>query len=241
MSDLGQLTQAQLAPIMSVKGLGLSLGGHQLLDDINLHSYEAGVTLVMGANGAGKSLLLRSLHGLLPAKGEVRFFDKGRGDSSAKQAMVFQKPTLLRRTVMQNMEFAAPKGCSQSEIDGLLSEVHLREKAAQPARRLSGGEQQRLALARALLTRPQILFLDEPTASLDPASVVIIEKLILRAAQDGVKAIFVSHDIGQAKRLAADVVFLHKGKVTEHSNANLFFNDPQSPEAQAYLAGEILI
>lgn len=241
MSDLGQLTQAQLAPIMSVKGLGLSLGGQQLLDDINLHSYEAGVTLVMGANGAGKSLLLRSLHGLLPAKGEVRFFDKDAGDSSAKQAMVFQKPTLLRRTVMQNMEFAAPKGCSQREIDELLSEVHLREKAAQPARRLSGGEQQRLALARALLTRPQILFLDEPTASLDPASVVIIEKLILRAAQDGVKAIFVSHDIGQAKRLAADVVFLHKGKVTEHSNANLFFNDPQSPEAQAYLAGEILI
>ena len=130
---------------------------------------------------------------------------------------------------------------SLSDIDTLLEEVHLKEKADQPARRLSGGEQQRLALARALLTRPKILLLDEPTASLDPGSVMIIERLILEASSAGVKVIFVSHDIGQAKRLAADVVFLHQGAITEHSTAQHFFSKPSSREAQAYLAGELLI
>lgn len=228
-------------PIFGVNGLHLSLGGQELLRDLNLRCYESGVTLVMGANGAGKSLFLRSLHGLLPAEGEIKFAGRALAETHAEQAMVFQKPTLLRRTVRQNMEFAAPAGATQGEIDTLLNEVHLREKADQPARRLSGGEQQRLALARALLTRPKILLLDEPTASLDPASVMIIERLILDASNAGVKVIFVSHDIGQAKRLAADVVFLHQGEITEHSAAQHFFSKPSSREAQAYLAGELLI
>ncbi|HSG03090.1 MAG TPA: ATP-binding cassette domain-containing protein [Marinobacterium sp.] len=240
MSDLGQA--AQVKPrVLSLKGLSLRLGGKALLNDITLSSCEPGITLVMGANGAGKSLFLRTLHGLLPAEGQIHFFDRTADQFQAQQAMVFQRPTLLRRTVLQNMEFAAPKNCARDEIDKLLHEVHLTQKATEPARRLSGGEQQRLALARALLTRPRILLLDEPTASLDPASVMIIEKMILRAAEDGVKAIFVSHDIGQAKRLAAEVIFLHKGRMTEHCSATTFFDEPRSMEAKAYLAGELLI
>lgn len=228
-------------PVLSVKDLRLSLGGQQLLRGLDLDCCESGVTLVMGANGAGKSLFLRSLHGLLPAEGEIRFAGQLLEHTRDQQAMVFQKPTLLRRTVRQNMEFAVPDKDSGHSIDWLLSEVHLLDKAELPARRLSGGEQQRLALARALLTRPKILLLDEPTASLDPGSVMIIERLIRDAAAAGVKVIFVSHDIGQAKRLAADVVFLHQGEITEHSSAHTFFNDPVSREAQAYLAGELLI
>jgi len=228
-------------PVLAVRSLRLSLDGQELLRGLNLHCYEAGVTLVMGANGAGKSLFLRSLHGLLPAEGVIEFAGRSLSETQSEQAMVFQKPTLLRRSVEQNMQFAAPEGTSIAQINALLSEVHLNEKATQPARRLSGGEQQRLALARALLTQPKILLLDEPTASLDPGSVLIIERLIQQASDAGVKVIFVSHDIGQAKRLASDVVFLHQGKITEHSSAQNFFKQPVSKEAQAYLAGELLI
>lgn len=228
-------------PVFEVRGLRLQLSGQELLRGLNLSCCESGVTLVMGANGAGKSLFLRSLHGILPAEGEIFFAGRSLEQSRAEQAMVFQKPTLLRRTVLQNMEFAAPSSSRAEHIDALLRKVHLSEKASQPARRLSGGEQQRLALARALLTQPKVLFLDEPTASLDPASVMIIESLILEASRSGVKVIFVSHDIGQAKRLASDVVFLHKGEITEHSLAQTFFSNPSSRAAQAYLAGELLI
>ena len=228
-------------PVLAVRSLRLCLGGQELLRGLDFNCYESGVTLVMGANGAGKSLFLRSLHGLLPAQGDVEFAGRSLRETQSEQAMVFQKPTLLRRTVEQNMLFAAPEGTSTSQIDALLREVHLNDKAKQPARRLSGGEQQRLALARALLTKPRILLLDEPTASLDPGSVLIIERLIQQAADAGVKVIFVSHDIGQAKRLASDVVFLHQGKITEHTSAQIFFDQPASREAQAYLAGELLI
>lgn len=229
------------SPRLAVHNLSLKLGETELLRNLTLSSTSAGVTLVMGANGAGKSLFLRCLHGLLPATGEVRFSGRLLQNTLADQAMVFQKPTLLRRTVWQNMVFAAPNKNSAGAIEALLHEVHLTEKMHQPARRLSGGEQQRLALARALLTEPKILLLDEPTASLDPASVMIIERLILQAAEAGVKVVFVSHDLGQAKRLAADVMFLHQGKLTEHTSAENFFNEPKSREAQAYLAGELLI
>lgn len=228
-------------PVLAVRSLRLLLNGQELLRGLDLNCYEPGVTLVMGANGAGKSLFLRSLHGLLPAEGDVEFAGRSLRETQREQAMVFQKPTLLRRTVEQNMLFAAPEGTAAAQIEALLSEVHLNEKAKQPARRLSGGEQQRLALARALLTQPKILLLDEPTASLDPGSVLIIERLIQQAADAGVKVIFVSHDIGQAKRLASDVVFLHQGKITEHTSAQTFFDQPASREAQAYLAGELLI
>jgi tungstate transport system ATP-binding protein len=106
---------------------------------------------------------------------------------------------------------------------------------------LSGGEQQRLALARALAVEPEILFLDEPTASLDPASALAVEELVGRAHADGTKIVLVTHDLGQARRLADEVVFLHRGRVAEHTPAGAFFSRPRSAPARAFLAGEIVV
>lgn len=236
-----RMPNANIAPL-SVKNLSLKIGDKTLLSEINLTCSTSGISLIMGANGAGKSLLLRSLHGLLEiSSGEIHFSGSALEESRVKQAMVFQKPVLLRRSTLQNLKFAAPEGTDDKTLFEYLALVHLDGKANSPARMLSGGEQQRLALARALITQPEVLLLDEPTASLDPASVLIIEKLIKSASEKGVKVIFVSHDIGQAKRLASDVIFLHKGEVTEHAEANTFFTHPESREAKAYLAGELLI
>ena len=155
--------------------------------------------------------------------------------------MVFQKPVLLRRSVMHNMRFADQGTQTDTELEQALDSVRLLEKIDHPATQLSGGEQQRLALARALLTKPDLLLLDEPTASLDPASVVIIEKLIQQATQQYIKSIFISHDIGQARRLSADVIFLNHGQAVEYSDAAPFFSDPHSDEARAFLSGEIVL
>jgi len=229
-------------PFIEVNHLNLNINGHQLLQDISLVSDTPGVTMVMGPNGAGKSLFLRCLHGLLaPTSGSIRLLNQELEATRSSQSMVFQKPVLLRRNVIKNLEFAAPTGISNSFIRQLLEKVHLSGKELQPARLLSGGEQQRLALARSLLTRPRLLLLDEPTASLDPASVLIIERLISQATADGVKCIFISHDLGQAKRLGADVIFLHQGRLTEHTDADTFFTAPQSREAKAYLNGELVL
>lgn len=217
----------------------------QVLLDSTLVLDATGVTIVLGPNGAGKSLLLRCLHGLLrPASGMIRW--NGRKPDHAihaRQAMVFQKPVLLRRSVVANMDFAmnarGPK--DPAYRDQLLSAVDLVKHKSQPARLLSGGEQQRLALARALSTRPDILFLDEPTANLDPTSTLVIETLIRQEVAAGTKIIFVTHDIGQAKRLADDIVFLHRGHVLEQSSASAFFEQPQTREAANYLGGQIVL
>lgn len=239
MSETANTTHATI----EIEHLTLTLGGEVLLDNINLVSYATGTTMVMGPNGAGKSLLLRCMHGLFtPDQGRIQFFGQPAHNLQADQAMVFQKAVLLRRTARANLLFAAKaQAVSQAEIEQMLERVHLTDKANQPARLLSGGEQQRLALARALLTRPKILFLDEPTASLDPASVQIIEQLIRQASASGVKTLFISHDIGQAKRLASDVIFMHRGRISEHSDAASFFTNPQSREAKAYLNGELVL
>jgi len=217
----------------------------QVLLDSTLVLSATGVTIILGPNGAGKSLLLRCLHGLLrPASGRIRWNGHKPDDAiHARQAMVFQKPVLLRRSVAGNMDFAmnahGPK--DPAFRDELLSAVDLLRHKGQPARLLSGGEQQRLALARALATRPDILFLDEPTANLDPASTLVIENLIRREVAAGTKIIFVTHDIGQAKRLADDIVFLHRGHVLEQSSAAPFFEQPQTEEAANYLGGQIIL
>ena len=160
--------------------------------------------------------------------------------------MVFQKPVLLRRSVAANIDFvlrgrSLARADRRARRDDLLARVGLADRARQPARLLSGGEQQRLALARALAIRPQVLFLDEPTASLDPASVQTIEAIVLDASRAGTKVIFVTHDIGQARRLAGDVVFLHRGVVAEHRAAKEFFAGPASEAALAYLSGRIVL
>jgi len=217
----------------------------QLLAGISLVLDAVGVTIVLGPNGAGKSLLLKCLHGLLPpTEGTISWNGKTPGKAVlARQAMVFQKPVLLRRSVAANVDFAM-KAHGENDghfRDGLLSEVDLLDRKSQPARLLSGGEQQRLALARALSTRPDILFLDEPTANLDPASTLVIETMIQNEQAAGTKIIFVTHDISQARRLADDIIFLHRGQVLEQSGAQSFFERPRTREATDYLTGRIVL
>lgn len=230
---------------LKVSDLCFSADRRQLLNDFNLHLDSQGVTAVMGPNGAGKSLLIRLLHGLLvPDSGSVEWNGKSLElNVRQAQAMVFQKPVLLRRSVAANIDFVLdhcqPKG--NKSCREILEDAGLYEQRMQPARLLSGGEQQRLALARALATSPQILFLDEPTASIDPSATRQIEHWLEQISDSGVKLVLVTHDIGQARRLSSDVVFMHRGRLSEHTPAKQFFEKPQSREAQAYLRGELVI
>ncbi|MGK7294658.1 MAG: ATP-binding cassette domain-containing protein [Candidatus Wenzhouxiangella sp. M2_3B_020] len=242
-------TQASDAPTPGisgeVRGLVYRAGGANRIDGIDLALPQSSLTVVLGPNGAGKSLLLRLMHGLLePAAGEI-LWDGRRLDETmrARQAMVFQRPVLLRRSVAANIRFVLGlRGrATQEAIDSLLAEVGLERFGDQPARRLSGGEQQRLALARALALKPEVLFMDEPTASLDPAATASIESIVNRAHERGVKVIFVTHDLGQARRLADDIVFLDRGRLVEHTPAERFFARPDSRQARQYLSGKLIL
>ena len=231
---------------IETNGLVLEIDGKRLIDGIDLSLGGGGSrTIVMGPNGAGKSLFLRLLHGLIePTAGTVTIGGEAMSDDVRKrQAMVFQRPVLLRRSVAANVDFVLRLrgGRDDARRDALLAQVGLLERSRQPARLLSGGEQQRLALARALATEPEILFLDEPTASLDPASVLVIEDIVTRASLAGTKVIFVTHDIGQARRLGDDIVFLDRGRLVEHTPGDRFFTAPASDMAAAYLDGRIVV
>lgn len=220
-------------------------GAVNLLDGVNLALPHRSLTVVMGPNGAGKSLLLRLLHGLLePSSGQVLWGGRPMDDEIRKsQAMVFQRPVLLRRSVAANIEFVLQlRGKPNPERTlQILDEVGLAAQAHQPARLLSGGEQQRLALARALALDPKVLFMDEPTASLDPAATAAIELIVTRAHERGTKIVFITHDLGQARRLADDVVFLSRGRLAEHTPADRFFSNPDSRPACDYLAGRLVL
>jgi len=233
-----------LCPI-EVRDMFLQTEEITLLSGINLKIPDNGITIIMGPNGAGKSLLLRCLHGLIkPSKGEITYAGKLLDIKiRKKQSMVFQTPTLLRRPVLENLLFVIEKK-DKNHVDNclkMLAKINLEGHKNQPARLLSGGEKQRLSLARALLTKPDVLFLDEPTANLDPSSVLLIENLILEARSNGIKIILITHDIAQAKRLADEVIFINKGHIIEHSKGKTFFIKPSSSEAQAYLDGNLLI
>lgn len=237
----------RIAPILpgEAHGLVLDVDGARLIDGVDLRLAAPGVTVIMGPNGAGKSLLLRLLHGMIPpTAGRVSWGGAPLTEAvRARQAMVFQRPVLLRRSVAANIDFVLKlRGAVASDRrDFLLDHVGLGDHAAVPARLLSGGEQQRLALARALAIDPEVLFLDEPTASLDPASMQRIEQIVGVASENVTKVVFVTHEQDQAKRLADDVVFLHRGRVLEHTAADRFFDRPESDAARDYLSGRILL
>jgi tungstate transport system ATP-binding protein len=228
---------------MVCERLTFTVGCRNLVDGINLRLAGRGTTIIMGYNGAGKSLLLRLMHGILePTHGQISWGGSlVDAEIRKRQAMVFQKPVLLRRSVRDNIDFALRvRGIrDRQRRDHLLEDLGLRALAKSPARSLSGGEQQRLALARALAGDPDVLFLDEVTSGLDPASMRLIEEIVRRTAETGAKIISVSHDVGQARRLADDVVFIHGGRIAEHSPAERFFASPASECARAYLDGRI--
>jgi len=225
-----------------VDSLRLARDAQQLIQLDELCIDSDGITVIMGFNGAGKSLLLRLLHGLItPDAGSITYAGQSLdAEIRQQQAMVMQRPVLLRRSVAANIDFVLKlRKLDRTLTAAILAEIGLLERANQPARSLSGGEQQRLVLARALATQPKILFLDEPTASLDPGSTALIEQTIDHTRHTGTKVVFVTHDIGQAKRLADDVVFIHDGKLSAHQPANRFFADPESQIARDYLNGRI--
>ena len=240
-------TMPSLLPL-EVRGLRYEVRETALVDGIDLSLEQPGITAIMGPNGAGKSLLLRLLHGLLvPSAGDIRWNGAPLDESvRRRQALVFQRPVLLRRSVLANVEFVLRLRAGASALHApdareLLEQAGLGDRAGQPARRLSGGEQQRLAMVRALALDPDVLFMDEPTASLDPASVAAIEAIVVEAHRAGTKIVLVTHDLGQACRLADDVVFLHRGRVMEHTLAAQFFVRPRSQPARDYLAGRLVL
>jgi tungstate transport system ATP-binding protein len=225
-------------------GLGLALDGRVVLADARFEIASAGITAVIGPNGAGKSTLLRVLDGLIAAdRGRVDFGARRRVDA-CRRAFVFQKTALVRASVAYNVGLGLlPLGLDAAErrarIAAALARVGLADRAADPARRLSGGEQQRIALARAWAIEPELLLLDEPTASLDPAASEAVEGLIAAIAAGGTKVILVSHNLGQVARLAEDVLVLAGGAVVEHGPTAQILQRPTSAAARSYLKGEM--
>lgn len=202
-------------------------------------------SVILGSNGAGKSVLMRLCHGLLtPTGGRIVWHGVKNGDARRHQAMVFQRPVMLRRSALANVMYGlklAGKSTSQSELRAMdvLEVVGLAQHAARPARVLSGGEQQRLALARAWALGPDVLFLDEPTANLDPASTQDIESIINAIHALGTKIIMTTHNLGQARRLGDEILFISDGRLMEHTPIDRFFKQPASAEAAAFIKGEI--
>jgi len=233
-----------ILPLCS-EGLCFNAGGAEILSDVSLRITAGAPTLLIGANGAGKSVLLRLLHGLLkPSAGRV-FWAMPTEHAARRQAMVFQRPVLLRRSVLANTLYPmALAGVAREDRNARAEEalalVGLADRADEPARRLSVGQQQRLALARAAALQPELLFLDEPSASLDPAATRAVEEIVLKLAQRGTKIVMTTHDLAQARRLAGDVVFLHRGSVLEQAPAAAFFQQPASATARAFLHGELV-
>lgn len=231
---------------LAVERLGFTVNGKPLLHDVSFRASGAGCTLVLGPNGAGKSLLLRLLHGLLmPSSGTITWEGPGGLDAGLRQAMVFQRPVMLRRSAEANVDYVLKlRGIASRHrkpiVDDVLAKAGLTDIAKRPARVLSGGEQQRLAMARASALRPQVLFLDEPAANLDPGSCRHVEQMIATFIRQGTRVVMTTHDMAQARRLADEVLFIHKGRLLEQTPASEFFTAPRSAEAQAYVRGELL-
>ncbi|WP_147113822.1 ATP-binding cassette domain-containing protein [Tateyamaria sp. syn59] len=230
---------------LTLKGAETSRRGKRLVGPIDLSLDGQGLCVVMGPNGSGKTTLLRLMHGTARLTGGTVKWTCDTDTARHHQAFVFQQPVVLRRTVEENLAYplqlrgvarktARAAARDWSEKVGL--EPHLQRRAMV----LSGGEQQKLAIARALITDPTLVFLDEPTASLDGRAMREIEAILLQAKADGTRLILSTHDMGQARRIADEVVFMLGGKVHETGAAPQFFDAPQTPEARAFLQGDIV-
>ena len=235
---------ASILPL-DVRNVAFLGDGRRLVDGVSFLLPAGGLTVLLGPNGAGKSLTLRLCHGLLtPNEGRIAWAPGAEG-RNRRHAMVFQKPIMLRRSVVANVEHAlaaasVPRAERRQRSAAALERFGLAERAGQAARLLSGGEQQRLAIARAWALRPDLLFLDEPTSQLDPAATRQIETLLAGLVAEGITILMSTHDLGQARRLASRVLFLHRGRLVEDACASDFFAGPATPEARAFLAGELI-
>ncbi|MCP5041341.1 MAG: ATP-binding cassette domain-containing protein [bacterium] len=228
---------------LTIQDVGFAVAGRALLAGIDARFEATGRSIIIGPNGAGKSLLLRIAHGLVePTSGRVAW----RSEVSPRaHAMVFERPVLLRRSARANVEYAltcrgVDRASASTRADEALERTGLLDLAERNARVLSSGEQQRLALARAWAVEPQVLFLDEPTGALDPSATRAVEEIIGAIAEAGTKVIMITHDMGQARRLADEVLFLNKGRLIERAPCARFFDTPESDDARAFVGGELL-
>lgn len=246
MSDMGQ---QQVIRTLELDSVSFRHRDQLLLQDVSLRLLAGSRTIILGPNGAGKSLLMRLCHGLLaPSGGSIGWAGqdlRGGGEAGHRQAMVFQRPVLLRRSALANIEYALSLrgvGWRARRVRAMEALEHfgLAQLAARSARVLSGGEQQRLALARAWALEPEILFLDEPTSALDPAATKAVEDAVRDFHRNGTQIVMSTHDLGQAQRLAEEVVFMFQGRVAEHGPADRFFRHPASREGAAFVRGELI-
>jgi tungstate transport system ATP-binding protein len=226
--------------------VSLAVRGVTILDAVSLTLAAGAPTVLIGPNGAGKTTLLRIAMGLVaPTVGRVTWGGRERAPPS-QRSIVFQRPVMLRRSAGGNLRYAlkaagVARASRRKRVDELLALVGLTGLDRRPARKLSGGEQQRLALARALAKEPQVLFLDEPTASLDPAAAKAIEDVIRTVSARGIKVVMSTHDLGAARRIAGEIFLLHRGGIIETADAETFFSNPRTPEARRFIAGELLV
>ncbi len=235
------------SPILPLKltGVVARVRGKQLLGPVDLTIGKAGLTVVMGPNGAGKTTLLRVMHGLRRISAGTVKWSIDEVDARRKQAFVFQSPIMMRRRVVDSIAFplilrGVDKRSAKIRAEEWAIRVGLGHVLQNWASTISGGEKQKLAIARALINEPEILFLDEPCANLDGSSTREIEAVIKQAVLAGTRVIMATHNLGQARRLANDVIFVHGGKILEITPANIFFDNPQTPQAKAFINGDIV-
>ena len=230
---------------LALREISYCAGGRTLIDAVSVEIAAGPSTVILGANGAGKSVLMRLMHGLLaPSSGAVVWSEPDAARLRRNQAMVFQRPVMLRRSAFANVVYAlkvarVPRADRERLAADALESVGLAHLAQRSARVLSGGEQQRLALARAWALHPEVLFLDEPTASLDPSAMREIERVIRAFDAAGTKIVMATHNLGQARRLGDEVLFVHQGRLVERAPVEQFFSRPASAEAAAFIKGEL--
>ena len=223
--------------------VSIAVGGRTIIGGVSVEFTEGPRTIILGPNGAGKSVLMRLCHGLLvPSSGSISW--RGAANGRGRQAMVFQRPIMLRRSAFANIVYGLKlAGISPRERElrsrDVIDAVGLAAVAERPARVLSGGEQQKLALARAWALGPEVLFLDEPTANLDPGATREVETIIGQIRASGTKIVMTTHSLGQARRLGDEILFLSQGRLVERTAADSFFRQPASPEAAAFLREEL--
>lgn len=233
-------------PWMRAQGVLIRRQGKRLVGPVGFDLSSSGIVILMGPNGAGKTTLLRAMHGVERInQGRVLWTDPTDAEPH-NQAFVFQTPILMRRSVQDNIAYplrldGVPMSEARARARDAAKSVGLNVDPDTPAYTCSGGEKQKLALARALIRDPRILFLDEPCANLDGRATKEIEETLLRINRSGTRLIMSTHDIGQARRLAETVLFLHDGHLVEQSEGAAFFDGPRTSEAQAYLKGDILL
>lgn len=246
MPDPGSTALPELLPLR-VEALGFGRNGRALLKDVEFRLEAGRISILLGPNGAGKSLLLRLLMGLLPPdSGSIEWNGCAPHKLRPALGMVLQKPVMLRRSVLANVEFALARCGLQARLrrkiaEKALDRAGLLDLALQPATRLSGGETQRLAIVRAWSQQPRILLLDEPCANLDPHSTARVEELIRTIHAGTTRVILSTHDLGQARRLADEVLFMADGRLLEHAPAETFFNRPATPQAREFLEGRLVL